>query len=123
MLITSEDAPHFRQGGVNAVGYASPSRGARELSLWRLSIAAGERSPAHTLDREEVFLALDGSAVATIAGEEQAFAAGDCLVVPAHEPFVLVAGDTGLEAVCAMPAGGRATLLPDGPTITPQWAA
>jgi hypothetical protein len=25
--------------------------------------------------------------------------------------------------VCAMAAGGEATILPDGPTITPPWAA
>ena len=123
MIISSATAPTFEQGGVTAVGYASPSRGARDLSLWRLSLVAGEASPPHSLSREEVFLALDGSAVATIAGAEHRLSSGDCLVVPAGEPFVLVAGDAGLEAVCAMAAGGEATLLPDGPTITPPWAA
>jgi mannose-6-phosphate isomerase-like protein (cupin superfamily) len=123
MIISSQDAPVFRQAGVTAVGYASPSRGASDLSLWRLSLAPGEASPPHSLSHEEVFLALAGSALATIDGAEHAFAGGDCLVVPAAEPFTLVAGDAGLDAVCAMAAGGKATLLPDGPTISPPWAA
>jgi mannose-6-phosphate isomerase-like protein (cupin superfamily) len=123
MIISSEDAPIFRQDGVTAVGYASPSRGATDLSLWRLSLAPGETSPPHSLSREEVFLALAGSAVATIDGAQHAFAGGDCLVVPTGRRFVLVAGDEGLDAVCAMAAGGQATLLPDGPTISPPWAA
>ena len=123
MIISSADAPTFRQDGVTAIGYASPSRGARDLSLWRLSLAPGESSPPHSLSREEVFLALAGSAVATIDGIPHAFAAGDCLVVPVGSRFILVAGEEGLDAVCAMAAGGKATLLPDGPTISPPWAA
>jgi mannose-6-phosphate isomerase-like protein (cupin superfamily) len=123
MIISSQDAPVFRQAGVTAVGYASPSRGASDLSLWRLSLAPGEASPPHSLSREEVFLALGGEAVATIDGAEHSFGAGDCLVVAAGKPFVLSAGDAGLDAVCAMAAGGKATLLPDGPTISPPWAA
>lgn len=123
MVISSQDAQTFQQDGVTAVGYASPSRGASELSLWRPSLVAGEASPAHSLSRQEVFLALEGSAVAGIDGAAHAFAAGDCLVVPIDTPFTLVAGDAGLEAVCAMVAGGQATILPAGPTITPPWAA
>ena len=122
MIISSQDAPVFHQHGATAVGYASPSRGATDLSLWRLSLAPGEASPPHSLSREEVFLALSGSAIATIAGVEHPFAGGDCLVVPVGEPFILAAGDEGLDAVCAMAAGGQATLLPDGPTISPPWA-
>jgi len=122
MIISSQDAPVFRQHGATAVGYASPSRGATDLSLWRLSIAPREASPPHSLSREEVFLALSGSAVAVIDGTEHPFAEGDCLVVPTGVPFVLIAGDAGLDAVCAMAAGGQATLLPDGPTISPPWA-
>ena len=82
-----------------------------------------EASPQHTLSYEEVFLVLEGEATATIAGDDEIAAAGDCLIVPAGKPFVLRAGDDGLAAVCAMAAGGVATILPDGPTITPPWAA
>ncbi|MDQ1712649.1 MAG: hypothetical protein QOE45_2099 [Frankiaceae bacterium] len=122
MIIHSADAPTFQQDGLLATGYASPSRGA-DISLWKLTLPAGNRSPLHSLSRDEAFLALGGTAVATIDGEEHAFAAGDCLVVPAGAEFSLRVGDEGLEAVCAMPAGAQASLLPDGPTFTPPWAA
>jgi mannose-6-phosphate isomerase-like protein (cupin superfamily) len=123
MLISSHDVPTFHQDGVTAIGLASPSRGASELSVWHLSLVAHETSPVHSLSREEVFVALAGSALATIAGTTHELAAGDCLVVPVDAPFTLVAGDDGLDAICAMGAGGQATILPDGPTITPPWAA
>jgi quercetin dioxygenase-like cupin family protein len=123
MIIHSQDAPTFTQGGTTAIGYASPSRGARDLSLWRIDLAPGEASPPHSLSQEEVFLALEGSGRAQLDGDEEAFAAGDCLVVPKGVPFTLQAGPQGLGAVCAMAAGGQATILPDGPTITPPWAA
>src|SRR3954452_4035773 len=122
MIIHSDDAPTFAHGGTTATGYASPSRGARDLSLWRVELAPHEASPPHTLTREEVFLALDGEAIATLDGADHPLAAGDCLVVPAGVPFTLTAGARGLSAVCAMAAGGEATILPDGPTMTPPWA-
>lgn len=83
----------------------------------------GAASPEHALSREEVFFALRGGATASIDGTDHEFGAGDCLVVPPGRSFRIVAGDAGFEAVCAMPADGTAELLPDGPTITPPWAA
>lgn len=123
MIISTHDAQTFDQPGLRAVGYAAPSRGSRELSMWRLELAANEASPGHTLSHEEVFLALDGSAVAHIDGMAHPFGAGDCLVVPPGARFALTTGPQGLSAVCAMAAAGQATFLPDGPTITPPWAA
>jgi quercetin dioxygenase-like cupin family protein len=122
MIITSADAPTFEQGGTTAVGYASPSRGAADVSLWRLAIAPAQTSPTHSLTHEEVFLALAGSATATVGDCRHDLVAGDCLVVPRGVPFTLATGSDGLEAVCAMPSGGQATILPDGPTLTPPWA-
>jgi mannose-6-phosphate isomerase-like protein (cupin superfamily) len=123
MIITAASAPTFTLDGTTAVGYASPSRGAADLSLWRIRLDPGTASPYHALSREEVFLALDGDAVATVDGTEHPLSPGDCLVVPPGVPFALAAGSGGFAAVCAMAAGGEATILPDGPTITPPWAA
>jgi mannose-6-phosphate isomerase-like protein (cupin superfamily) len=122
MLITSANAPRFEQDGTTAVGYASPSRGTHDLSLWRVAVAAGHSSPPHSLSHEEVFLAVAGSATATLGERRVEFTAGDCLVVPPGVAFTLTAGDQGVEAVCAMAAAGQATILPDGPTLTPPWA-
>jgi mannose-6-phosphate isomerase-like protein (cupin superfamily) len=123
MIIRHDTAPRFEQGGTSVIGYASPSRGASDLSLWRISLAPGEASPPHQLSREEIFLALDGAATATLGERQALLAPGDCLVVPPGVRFVLTAGEEGFGAVCAMAAGGTATLEPDGPTIVPPWAA
>jgi mannose-6-phosphate isomerase-like protein (cupin superfamily) len=124
MLIKRNEAPTFTQGGTDVTGYASPSRGANDTGVWRLSIAPGSASPPHTLSREEVFLALSGSAEATIGDERFVVEPGDCLIVPVGQAHSLATrGDRPFEAVCCMAVGGEATLLPDGPTITPPWAA
>ena len=122
-LITQQTAPPFAAGGTTITGYAAPSRGARSVSLWRIELAPGSSSPLHQMDVEEVFLGLEGSAVAEVGGQETTVTAGDCLILPAATPFVLTAAHDGpFRAVACMPAGGQATLLPDGETFVPPWA-
>jgi quercetin dioxygenase-like cupin family protein len=122
-LIPQQSAPPFAAGGATMTGYAAPSRGATEVSLWRIELAAGTSSPLHQMDVEEVFLGLDGSAVAEVDGRQTTVTAGDCLILPATTPFTLTAGPAGpFRAVACMPAGGKATMLPDGATFVPPWA-
>ena len=71
-LITHTDAPTFDAGGTAVVGYAAPSRGAAEVSLWQIELAPGSTSPRHHMDREEVFLGLEGQAIAEVGGIERA---------------------------------------------------
>jgi quercetin dioxygenase-like cupin family protein len=104
------------------LGLASPSRGASETAVWRLTLEAGAPGAVHSLDREEVFVALAGAARATVGGDEHELAAGEALVVPAGVEFALAnPHDEPFEAVVAFPVGGRAT-LPGGEPFTPPWA-
>ena len=122
-LISHESAPPFTADGTTVTGYAAPSRGATSISLWRIELAPGAASPLHQLDVEEVFLGTGGRAMATIDGTNYSVSAGDCLILPAGAPFTITAAaDEPFRAVACMPAGGRATLLPDGPTFVPPWA-
>lgn len=122
-LITQHSAPAFAAGETTVTGYAAPSRGATAVSLWRIELAPGSISPLHEMDVEEVFLGLEGRAVVTVNGKESAVTPGDCLVLPARTPFTLSADPAGpFRAVACMPAGGQATLLPDGATFVPPWA-
>ena len=122
-LIKRTDAPMFDAGGTTVTGYAAPSRGAAEVSLWQIELAPGSTSPLHHMDREEVFLGLEGSAVAAIEGTEHALGAGDCLILPADTAFTLhVPGDRPFRALACLPAGAQATLVPDGATFVPPWA-
>jgi len=122
-IIKRTDAPVFDAPGVSWTGYAAPSRGASQVSLCRVELAPGTTSPLHEMDCEEVFLGLEGRAVATVDGAEHAIGAGDCLILPAGTPFTFdVPEDGPFRALACIPAGGRATMLPDGTTIVPPWA-
>src|SRR3954470_16952896 len=88
-LISHQDAPRFDLAGTHVVGLAAPSRGARETCAWRLTLAPGASSPDHSLDREEVFVALSGEARATLDGHSHAVPAGDGLIVPAGVAFTI----------------------------------
>ncbi len=121
-IIKSSVAPKFELPGIVFTGLASPTRGASETCLWRVTIAPGTPGAEHTLDREEVFAALHGRARATIGDETFELAAGDALVVPPHTPFSLANPHAEpFEAVCVLPVGGRARLESGSPFV-PPWA-
>jgi mannose-6-phosphate isomerase-like protein (cupin superfamily) len=121
-LVSSTTAPRFDVGGTHVIGLAAPSRGSAETSVWRLTLDPGSSSPEHTLDREEVFVALEGSARAVVDGRETDIHAGDALIVPPAVPFTIANPKPDpFEAVVCMPVGGTATV--EGEAITPPWAA
>ena len=121
-VIPAATAPTFVLPGLAVTGLAAPSRGASETSVWRLTLAPGAPGAEHTVDREEVFVALAGRAVATVDGDEHQLGPGDALVVPAERPFSLAnPHDEPFEAVVALPVGGRAR-MPGGDAFVPPWA-
>src|SRR3954465_4386617 len=122
-IIKRVDAPIFDAPGATFTAYAAPSRGASQVSMWCLELAPGSTSPLHQMDCEEVFLGLDGHAVATIDGAKRTIGAGDRLILPPGTPFALhVPAQEPFRALACMPAGGRATMVPDGTTFAPPWA-
>jgi quercetin dioxygenase-like cupin family protein len=122
-LIKHRDAPVFDTPGAIVTAYAAPSRGASEVSMWSLELAPGSISPLHRMDCEEVFFGLDGHVIATVGGAEHRIGAGDCLVLPPETPFTFrVPEDQPFRGIACMRAGGRATMVPDGPTFAPPWA-
>jgi quercetin dioxygenase-like cupin family protein len=120
-VITNDEAPRFDVGGTHVVGLAAPSRGAQETCAWRLTLAPGASSPDHSLDREEVFVALAGHARATLDGTGYDVRAGDSLIVPAGISFTIEnASDDPFEAIACLPVGGQATV--GGQAAAPPWA-
>jgi mannose-6-phosphate isomerase-like protein (cupin superfamily) len=120
-LVSLSSAPRFDAGGTHVVGLASPSRGSAETSVWRLTLDPGSSSPEHTLDREEVFVALGGSARAVMGERTLDVHAGDALIVPRDVAFrISNPGSEAFEAVACMPVGGSATV--DGESFPPPWA-
>jgi mannose-6-phosphate isomerase-like protein (cupin superfamily) len=121
-VISSSSAPTFEAGGTSVVGLAAPSRGAQEVAAWRLTLAPGADSPEHSLTHEEVFVALAGHAVATIAGVRHEVGPGDALIVGPGEPFTLANEQTTpFEAVACMRCGGQARIGDESVPI--PWAA
>ena len=133
-VVRSTDAATFTLPDAVFTALAAPSRGSSENSVWRVRLSSTQAGAVHTLDREEVLVAVSGRAIATLAGEEHVVAEGDAIVVPAGVPFALRCAsrdddepegtDTGLpafEAVAVLPVGGRACLIGQEP-FTPPWA-
>ena len=124
MLIRAKDAPQFDDdAGTIAIGYASPSRGASETSVWRVSLEPGCESPVHRLEQEEVFMALAGTAVATVAGKDHQVGPDDCLIVDPGVDFqIRSTGEQPFRAVGCMPAGATVSTA-DGGVFVPPWAS
>ena len=95
---------------------AQPRR-RRHRRLARRGCAPISPSPRHALDREEVFVVLEGAVTARFDDREETAEAGGALIVPAHEEFSLLAAGAPAEAVCVLPVGGRA--VADGAAFTP----
>ncbi|MFC7548098.1 cupin domain-containing protein [Plantactinospora sp. GCM10030261] len=102
---------------------AAPSVGSRELSLWRVRMAAGARGPLHTIDREQVFMPLAGSFTITVAGTATTVGTGTTAILPAGAQRQVAVLDGPAEALVCMPSAGRVT-VPDEPASRPlPWAA
>ncbi|WP_405136205.1 cupin domain-containing protein [Nocardia sp. NBC_01388] len=120
--ITADLAPRFENDHASFIGLAAPSRGSTENSAWRLTIKPGVDAPAHALTREEIFIALSGTMNVTMGGEILTVAAGDALIVPAHQSFAMSnPSDEPFEAIVVLPVGGQG-LIPGQPPIVAPWA-
>ena len=121
-VIRATEAAVFDLPGISFTALAAPSRGSAELCAWLITVEPGLESPeAHTLDRDEVFLVVDGQIRLSPGGDVAT--AGDVVVAPAGEPIQLAnPGREPARVHVAITAGFRATMA-DGASIqTPPWA-
>jgi mannose-6-phosphate isomerase-like protein (cupin superfamily) len=121
-VLYAPDAPTHDIPGARFTTLASPSRGAAETSVWRLELLPGAEPVPHLVTREEIFVALEGEAVATLDGVEQRVRVGDVLVLPPGVEFSLTTpGAQPFGALVCQPVGGQAA-MPGGELFTPPWA-
>lgn len=99
---------------------ATPTRGTRENSVWRVAFKAGAKSAPHSLTREEIFVVLSGELRVDWDGSSQTAKTGDAIVVPPETVFTAYA-ENATELLCCFPVGGQARLA-TGELITPPWA-
>jgi mannose-6-phosphate isomerase-like protein (cupin superfamily) len=122
-FISLSDAPRFELPNVTFTGLASPQRGSRENSVWRVTIAPNTPGLPHQLTREETIFVLSGTAIAEIGKEQYRVSEGDVIIVPAMTDFSLSnEGAEAFEAIAVLPVGGQAIVGNDAP-FTPPWAA
>jgi len=120
-VITAAAAPTFELPHLRVTGLAAPSRGATETCVWRIRLEPGTPGTLHSVDREEIFVALAGEAEAEVGGEAIVVRPGDALIIPAGASFAL--GNRGtepFEAMAVLPVGGRAA-MPGSAPFSPPW--
>lgn len=103
---------------------ASPTQGdTSELSLWRVSMTAGQAGPEHRFDVEQAWHVVSGSATITMSGKRLDLETGDTVVVAARESR-RIATETGVEFLVTGQAAGLATPVTpegDGEPVAPAW--
>ena len=117
------DVPAFERFGNFMQGLATPSRGAREVMVWRTRVAPGGGPPVHKHDHEEVVVIVSGSGTFVEEdGTVHAFGPGDTLLAPAGVVHELKADEgVAVEWIACM-ASGTKTFKPDGEELTTPWA-
>jgi quercetin dioxygenase-like cupin family protein len=109
-------------GGNFGAGIATPSRGAREVSVIHQRQAPGGSNPLHTHDREEVMVVIAGAITVHGVGESVKLGQGDSLIIPAnHAHRIENNGDESSEWLLIAPAGIR-FFHENGAEGTPPWA-
>jgi mannose-6-phosphate isomerase-like protein (cupin superfamily) len=120
-IIRGGKSSPFQLPGVTFTPLAAPSLGTQTNAVWRVEIAAQTPGSLHSVDKEEIFVALSGMAELVLGGEVLQLFAGDTLHVSAGEPFSL--GNLGpdvFQAIAIAPVGVKAQ-LPDGQAFAPPW--
>lgn len=103
---------------------ASPTQGGTTtVSLWRVSMRAGQQGPQHSFDGEQAWHLLDGAATVAVDDETVDLSAGDTVVLRAGASR-RVSTTSGAEFVVTGLAGALATpISPEGPgePVSPPW--
>jgi quercetin dioxygenase-like cupin family protein len=103
---------------------ASPTLGpTTDLSMWRVSMAPGQRGPLHVFDVEQVLTVLRGGAAITVAGATVELSERDTIALPAGAARQIAARGE-LEAIVTGHSSGRARVPgEEGDRGTPPWIA
>lgn len=124
LVLPTEGRPHSALPGIDHLTLAGGEHGLRGLSVWQQSIDAGEATPPHRHDCEEVVVVSEGSGVLEVDGVRQEFFAPCTLVVPRNLPHqILNTGSAPLRLVAAFSASPVQAFFPDGAPIALPWAS
>lgn len=118
----NSELSHATLPGIDHTTLANAELGARQISLWRQTLAPGAATPPHRHDCEEVVLVEAGRGSLLIDGGMVEFGPDSTLVLPAGRDHQIVnSGDAPLHLLAAFPQTPVKTLLPDGQPIDLPW--
>ncbi len=118
MIITPEQVVAHETPNARMRTLAAPSLGTRELSVWEVTMAAGQAGPEHSVDHEQVWVLLEGALRVELDGRELRGRAGDTLVLGAGAAR-RVQAEGALRAVVASPAAPLVTTAGQGTRALP----
>jgi quercetin dioxygenase-like cupin family protein len=114
------DHPRFELGGATVTSRAAPSRGANEVTLYRVDLPSGFSLPAHHHDHLDVFTVVAGETTFALGEETFELGEGDSVVVPIGVRHVLEAGPGGASIIVTMLPGNQ-MFRDDGSVSVPPW--
>jgi quercetin dioxygenase-like cupin family protein len=108
--------------GIAHATLASRGHGLESLSVWKQTIAAGQGTPPHRHDCEEVVVVLAGSGELLAGDARMPFSAGATLLLPANEDHQIVnSGAEPLTIVATFSATPVNTYAPCGAALELPW--
>ena len=105
---------------------ASPTQGGTEtLSLWRVSMYAGQCGPQHIFDVEQAWHLLDGAASITVDTTSVELSVGDTVVLPAGTQRQVRTDSGAIFVVSGLARGLAVPISAAGPgePVSPAWIA
>jgi quercetin dioxygenase-like cupin family protein len=103
---------------------ASPTQGqTMALSLWRVEMHQGQRSPRNVVDVEEVWHVLRGEVAITVGEETVELTDGDTLVIPENVARHIAATADAIIVVCGFGDALLTTTDEATTPATPPWIA
>ncbi|QDF97669.1 auxin-binding protein 1 [Azoarcus sp. DD4] len=114
--------PQAELPGIQHTTLAGSDNGLRHLSVWRQTIAAGEATPPHRHDCEEVVVIDSGRGELHAAGAVFAFGPDSTLVIPPNlDHQIINTGDAPIRLTAAFSVSPVTVVLPDGNMLELPW--
>ena len=82
--IPIEKVKIFKNSGNSIQGIATPGKGAKEIEVWKSSVAPGNSTSLHSHESEEIFVIFKGEGEVLIGDETIKFKAPAVLIAPAN---------------------------------------
>ena len=102
---------------------AGAEHGLERLAVWSQRIDPQGATPPHYHDCEEVILIRQGEGTLVSGAEEQAFTAGDTIIVPPATIHQIVnSGEEDLVLVAVLSTSNVEVKLPDGTPLDLPWS-